>query len=99
MSWRDISNNVINRVFREQKPTTVEEAKKLLKAAYPFGERAMHPYKIWLSAVKRALKQRFGKYVAGEQMTIDEGLFSNYAGATEDKPAFAEATADKSNKQ
>ena len=38
------------------KALSAEEGAELLKrisAAYPFGERAMHPYKIWLDEVKQ----------------------------------------------
>lgn len=77
MAWRDYTNRVIKEVFEKHNPETEEEAKKLLREAYPFGERAMHPYKIWLSAVKKALSQRYGKTKPGQQMQINEGLFGS----------------------
>jgi hypothetical protein len=36
---------------------TFAERKKIIDAAYPFGERAMWPYKAWLKARKKYLAQ------------------------------------------
>lgn len=74
MSWRDTANRVIRETLEKHKPATEAEAKKLLSDAYPFGERAMHPYKIWLDAVKTALHRKY-KIEAGVQLPIDLGLF------------------------
>lgn len=35
---------------------TVAEKRKAVRTAYPFGQRQMHPYKVWLSEV-RATKE------------------------------------------
>ena len=60
MSWRDVANGVIRKVLEEHKPITEKEARRLLREAYPFGQRAMHPYKIWCDEIKiqRGLKKR-----------------------------------------
>lgn len=62
--WTDHSNAVIRGVL-DTLPTgaTEEEARKALSASYPFGERAMHPYKAWLKAVKTALAREYGRRV------------------------------------
>ncbi|MEZ4865332.1 MAG: hypothetical protein R3C14_28745 [Caldilineaceae bacterium] len=45
----------------------------LISQAYPFGERRYHPYKIWLSEVKRVLGEQAQPgsvrymWLAGEQ--------------------------------
>ena len=56
MSWRTSAARVISKVI-EDNPNVVDEKelRKLISAEYPFGERAMHPYKIWLSEVKYQL--------------------------------------------
>lgn len=43
-------------------PVVVSEkgAKAALKEAYPFGQRAYHPYKIWCDEVRKQLVRRFG---------------------------------------
>lgn len=57
-NWRRHSRIVIDRVLAEN--PGVDEAKlfKLISAAYPFGERKYHRYKIWLSEVAATRKQR-----------------------------------------
>ena len=36
-----------------------KECRAVLKAAYPFGPREMHPYRCWRAEVKRAINTRF----------------------------------------
>jgi len=50
--WRDASDEVIMAVIRENPDLNGKELRKKISKAYPFGERAMWPYKVWLSAVK-----------------------------------------------
>ena len=75
MSWRDVANGVIRKVLEEHKPITEKEARRLLREAYPFGQRAMHPYKIWCDAVNKAMKKAYG-VPPDQQLEINEGLFS-----------------------
>lgn len=54
MSWRDDANAVIHKAITElsaETPDPDELFKRISKEYYPFGERAMWPYKIWLSAI------------------------------------------------
>ncbi len=73
-TWRDSANKVINRVFADYPDATEQEMRKHLRDAYPFGERAMHPYKIWCDAVKKAMRMKY-RIQPGEQLEITEGLF------------------------
>ena len=52
-TWRQISAAHIAKVVHDN-PDVVDEKelRKLISAAYPFGERAYYPYKAWLAAVK-----------------------------------------------
>ncbi len=50
--WRQHARNVILDTLDQCGPAH-DERVKAVRAAYPFGERAGHPYKIWLSEVKR----------------------------------------------
>lgn len=62
--WREPAARVIRETLRKLPANTpLEQKRKAISAAYPFGERAMHPYKIWLSEVKRALGQEKKKSV------------------------------------
>lgn len=57
-TWRERAHEVIAAVIREHPDVEGPALRKLISAAYPFGERAMHPYKIWLDEVKRTLEWR-----------------------------------------
>lgn len=53
--WRQRARQVIERVLSELPVgATFKEKRKALNAAYPFGERASHPYRMWLSEVRKA---------------------------------------------
>lgn len=66
--WRAKSRAVIAQVRREHPEAEGAELKKLISAAYPFGERAMWPYKLWLEEVRKALRLG-GKRPDPEQKT------------------------------
>jgi hypothetical protein len=67
-TWRSHSQYVIGVVERECAGKTLAEFRKALRDAYPFGERAQLPYKVWCEEQKLALA-RFGKpeYVPRKQ--------------------------------
>ena len=56
-SWRDEARPIVARAIRDGRAKGLEgkELRKHVHSFYPFGERAMHPYKIWLDEVKRQL--------------------------------------------
>ena len=53
-TWRDAAKVAIQKALREAEAQGLdtEATHKHVNAAYPFGERAYHPYKIWLSEMK-----------------------------------------------
>ena len=55
-SWRDRCRPVIARVLKATAGKPEKEIRAALREAYPFGERAMHPYKVWLDEIKRQRK-------------------------------------------
>lgn len=56
--WRTRSRQVIARVMASiPADATLPQARRLLREAYPFGERAMHPYKIWCNEQRIAINQ------------------------------------------
>jgi len=57
MTWREKATTVIGRVQKENPEAAGEDLRKLLSAAYPFGLRQHHPYKVWLKEVKKAVKE------------------------------------------
>lgn len=52
-TWRDLARPIIQGVISDTKGLSEKEIKAAIRDAYPFGERAYHPYKIWLDEVKR----------------------------------------------
>jgi hypothetical protein len=60
MSWRDTANHHIVKAIEagEDLGLAGDALEKYVRAnGYPFGERAMHPYKIWCSEVNKLLKK------------------------------------------
>lgn len=51
--WRKTARAVIERVRVANLDKTPSERLALIDAAYPFGERKYHPYKIWLAERRR----------------------------------------------
>lgn len=70
-TWRDVARPIIYQVLQQTKGKTEKEIKAALKLAYPFGQRAMHPYKIWLDEIKTqgGLKKK-GPKVDASQTTL-----------------------------
>ena len=58
MTWRDSCRPIIAKVLADNKGNSDKEIRKSLRDAYPFGERAMHPYKIWCDEIKRQRGQK-----------------------------------------
>ncbi len=53
-SWRLGSIEAITKTLASLPPDADDKAKrKAISDAYPFGPRQYHPYKIWLSEVKK----------------------------------------------
>ncbi len=51
--WRAYSKKVIAEVTSEIGISDPDALEKAIRAAYPFGERAHWPYKVWLKEVRR----------------------------------------------
>lgn len=54
-SWRRTARTVISKVIREVGRYDLKTLKRAISAAYPFGPKRYHPYKIWLDEVKLQL--------------------------------------------
>jgi hypothetical protein len=57
-SWRSAAAPIIAAVIRQHGRADTKELRIALRDAYPFGERKMWPYKVWLSEIKRQRGQR-----------------------------------------
>lgn len=56
--WRERSLEVICKVMNDNPTAGPAELRKLLRAAYPFGQRKYHPYKIWCEEQRNAIETR-----------------------------------------
>ena len=58
--WRAKARVIIRQVLHDTKGQDEKVIRQALRDAYPFGERAMHPYKIWLDEIRvqRGLKKK-----------------------------------------
>jgi len=59
-TWRDVAKPIIALVLKDTQGKDEKEIRKALRAAYPWGQRKYHPYKIWCDEIKhqRGLKRR-----------------------------------------
>jgi hypothetical protein len=55
MSWRQYCAPIIKRVIDQCGTEDMKLLRKKLHAAYPFGERKYHPYKIWCDEIRSQL--------------------------------------------
>jgi hypothetical protein len=54
-TWRDHCRPIIAAVIQRVGTEDRKALKLALREAYPYGERSMHPYKVWLSEIRRQL--------------------------------------------
>lgn len=54
--WREKAMECIAVVQQEHPDAQGVELRALLSAAYPFGQRKYHPYKIWLDCVQKVCR-------------------------------------------
>ncbi len=66
MTWRDRAKPIIRDVIHEVGRKDMKKLRAALRDAYPFGERALHPYKIWCDEIKRQLGTRKTQKVDGQ---------------------------------
>jgi hypothetical protein len=69
--WRRISNTIVLNTLKATDGMPESEIKKALVNAYPFGERKMYPYKIWLDSVKR-VRRTFNLLKQARQLSLQE---------------------------
>ena len=70
-TWRDEARPVIAGVIRDVGLGNTVELKNALHKAYPFGERAYYPYKIWLDEIKRQLGTKEEKISKKDKRQLD----------------------------
>ena len=50
--WRQRARSVIEPIWEMHGMKDTPEFRKAVRDAYPFGERAMYPYQVWLDEIK-----------------------------------------------
>lgn len=72
MTWREHARPIIAKVLADNKDKSEKEIRKALRDAYPYGERARHPYKIWCDEIKvqRGLKKNNNKDIDPNQIKL-----------------------------
>ena len=65
--WRDKCKPIITKVIAENKHLGEQALRKALHQAYPFGERKMYPYKVWLSEIQFQLGKKKTYWKKNEQ--------------------------------
>lgn len=72
MTWREHCRPIIAKVLADNKDKTEKEIRKALRNAYPYGERAMHPYKVWCDEIKKQRGQstKKGKAISENQTSL-----------------------------
>ena len=57
-TWRDFARPRIAEVINQVGTEDVKALRKALRAAYPWGQRKYHPYRIWCSEIRRQLNPK-----------------------------------------
>ena len=73
MTWRQHCTPIIAQIIAQNPDLSEKELRKVISAAYPYGQRAMHPYKVWCSEVNKQVKKHFLK----NDNAVQIGLFAN----------------------
>lgn len=76
-SWRNIAKRVIAKVINDNPNVDYKTFKKVLRDAYPFGERARYPYKVWCEQQKIAIEQLYPNRLGSMRIMPHEGLFKD----------------------
>ena len=66
-TWRDRARPIIADVIERVGKSDLKALRKALKAAYPFGEFAYHPYKIWCDEIRFQLGTKVPPAVKARQ--------------------------------
>lgn len=79
--WRRQAQPIIARVLAESAGLSERAIRKALREAYPFGQRSLHPYRIWCdeAARQRGLKPPLGSLTKRARVRIQEANHAQLA--------------------
>lgn len=72
MSWRDKARPIIEAVIEANKGRPLNDIRKALRDAFPWGPRQYHPYKIWLDECRLQLGLQPKKPTPSESRRIKQ---------------------------
>ena len=67
--WRLKARPIIRKVLEETAGKPEKDIRRVLRDAYPWGERRMHPYKMWCAEVRYQLQWRLQWPLFGDSRT------------------------------
>ena len=77
-TWRDRAKAVIAQIVAEHAGADEKTLRKVLRERYPFGERAMFPYKVWCQEVAIATGAAARKRAKEQDESLGgENLYGN----------------------
>lgn len=82
--WKIKALEVINPILTQHKQSCRDglmsrsELRRELNKAYPFGQRANHPYKVWCAVVNEAIEDAFNvkQTEVKELLLLDQSTYS-----------------------
>jgi hypothetical protein len=69
-TWREMCAPLIRDTIIENSGKTEKDIRAALRAVYPWGEKAYHPYKIWCDEINRQLKKPKRQQVIDTQISL-----------------------------
>ena len=57
-AWRAIAAPIIANIISTVGRDDPQALRRALREAYPWGERRMHPYRIWCNEIRRQLQEQ-----------------------------------------
>ncbi len=75
MTWYESAIKTMSEVYLANRHLQEKEILNLKDAAYPFGQRSLHPYKMWLKARRNFIKDNLKTlYKPKPQITNDNQI-------------------------
>lgn len=94
-TWRNAAAPIIARTIKQVGTDDMPALRRALREAYPWGERRLHPYKIWCDEIRRQLAVGSGARHCRRPEPVAPGqidLFSTAMAATRGAAAPPPAT-------
>lgn len=71
--WRSIAAPIIREIIQEVGADNPRQLAAALRDAYPWGEKRMHPYRIWRDEIRRQLNPSPSTAMRRRQYVVPDG--------------------------